>query len=45
MPSKRQLSHMKKISKLAKQKKILAKNDILREDISVIFKDKLFIYL
>ena len=41
MPPKGQLSYLKKTRKLAKQKKLEIKNNILKEDISVLFEDKL----
>lgn len=41
MSSKKQLSYLKKIKILVKQKKLKVKTDILREDTFVVFKDKL----
>lgn len=40
MPPKRQLSHLKEARKLAKQRKIEIKNDILKEDASFLFEDE-----
>lgn len=37
---KKQLSHFKKAKKLAKQKKLKVKNDILKKDRFVLFEDK-----
>ena len=41
MPPKRQLSHLKEVIKLAKQKKLEIKNNILKGDASILFEDKL----
>lgn len=40
MPPKRPLSYLKKGRKLAKQKKLEIKNDIPKEDISILFENK-----
>ena len=41
MPPKKQLRYFKKTRKLAKKRKLEFKNDILKEDTSVLFKDEL----
>lgn len=41
MLPKKPLSHLKKGRKLAKKKKLEVKNDILKEDISILFEDEL----
>ena len=41
MPLKNQLNHLKKAKKLAKQKKLKIKNDILKEDTFILFKNEL----
>ncbi len=40
MPPKRQLSHLKEDKKLAKQRKLEVKNNILEEDAFVVFEDE-----
>ena len=40
MSPKKQLSHLKKARKLAKQRKLEVKNDILKEDTSILFEDE-----
>ena len=41
MPLKKQLSYLKGARKLAKQRKLEIKNNILKKDIFVLFEDKL----
>lgn len=40
MSLKKQLSYLKKAQKLVKQKKLEIKNNILKKNVSILFKDK-----